>query len=31
MSDEQLRAYNQAHSGMLASAWDAATSWVADN
>lgn len=31
VSDEQLRAYNQAHSGMLASAWDAATSWVADN
>ena len=31
VSDEQLRAYNQAYSGMLASAWDAATSWVADN
>ena len=31
VSDEQLRAYNQAHSGMLASAWDAATSWLADN
>ena len=31
VSDAQLAAYNQAHSGAISQAWDAASSWVKDN
>lgn len=31
VSDAQLQAYSEAHSGALSQAWNAATSWVKDN
>ena len=31
VSDAQLAAYNQAHSGAISQAWNAASSWVKDN
>ncbi|WP_311469817.1 RHS repeat-associated core domain-containing protein [uncultured Actinomyces sp.] len=31
VSDAQLAAYNQAHSGAISQAWNVASSWVKDN